>query len=442
MNRVSSRLAFAGLLLAISCGNPNVLTLGQTWTLQGILADAVTGARIGGDVKVYLVQGSEVRGPSRLITSGDLMGEYAFSGIPANFAGGSNQNWKLVVVKTGYQRFESEISTLGNFGLVDEATGAPVNVISDGAYSRIGNVYLFATGVTAPDYSFTATYNGKPVQGATVLLDPIVGSNATVFATGNVLAASPGYVPSITAPATDANGVTKVVGTSLALGAAYKVQVLPVQFKETASSTPITIGTFNPTAGAGSAPFIAGLGTIDQRIALVDLTPSPVATPLYVVSVTNSASGQLQPNGTLQVTFNIPVTISDPKGYDAILHPGTQANGTPGTGKLNCAPGPAYCGGTAGTAQPVTASLSADGLTLTLAPNYTAAPAGTERGLSIDYTEGPPAGAPAGVAFPLIEPKDYPGVPFSIFTAPGGGVTQVRKADGTPVSGVVQMTAP
>src|SRR5438552_17433805 len=115
MNGITKRLAMAGLLIACSCGNPNVLALGTTWTLTGVVADAVTGARIGGgDLKLYLVQGADVRGPTRLITSGDLMGEYAFSGIPADFASGTNQTWKVVVVKGGYQRFESEISSLSH----------------------------------------------------------------------------------------------------------------------------------------------------------------------------------------------------------------------------------------------------------------------------------------------------------------------------------------
>src|SRR6184192_259369 len=116
MNGITKRLAMAGLLIAVSCSGSNgILTLGQTYTLQGIVADAVTGARIGGDLKLYLIQGPEVRGPSRMISGANdpLLGEYAFTGIPVNFQSEEstlNNTWKVVAVKPGYQRFESEIA--------------------------------------------------------------------------------------------------------------------------------------------------------------------------------------------------------------------------------------------------------------------------------------------------------------------------------------------
>jgi hypothetical protein len=87
--------------------------------------------------------------------------------------------------------------------------------------------------------------------------------------------------------------------------------------------------------------------------------------------------------------------------------------------------------------QPVTATLT-DPQTLVLAPNYTTPPAPTDRGVSIAYSNGPPPGAPAGVAAALIVPKDYPAISFSLFG--GGGL---RFSDGvTGVSGVVNITGP
>src|SRR2546430_2147298 len=113
MTRIRMRLALAGLLSLIACSDSNgpVNFVDLRFTLQGVVADAVTGARLGGDLKLSLVQGTEVRGPTRLITgSGDpLAGEYAFSGVPLNLNSGNNV-FKVIAIRSGYQRFESEIS--------------------------------------------------------------------------------------------------------------------------------------------------------------------------------------------------------------------------------------------------------------------------------------------------------------------------------------------
>src|SRR5438132_5011397 len=138
MNRVAKRLATAGLLVLLSCSGgstysgsalpPDVLAM--TFSLQGIVANAVTGARVGGDLKLFLVQGSTVRGPTRLITgaSDPLAGEYAFTGIPVEFNSGNNI-WKVVAVATGFQRFESEF-----FLKVSSSS------IVDAVYNKIGNI--------------------------------------------------------------------------------------------------------------------------------------------------------------------------------------------------------------------------------------------------------------------------------------------------------------
>src|SRR5438876_7370608 len=155
MNRTTNRLAMAGLLIAVSCSGSNsqILTLGQTYTLQGIVADAVTGGRLGGDLKLFLVQGPEIRGPSRMITGANdpLFGEYAFTGIPANLDNTSSV-WKVVAIRTGYQRFESEIAF--TFSTVSEGG---TSVVVNQAYSKIGNIYLFPIGTPPPDYVFTVT---------------------------------------------------------------------------------------------------------------------------------------------------------------------------------------------------------------------------------------------------------------------------------------------
>ncbi len=424
MNRIANRLVIAGLLLLVACsGSNSIETLGSTYTLQGIVADAVTGARLGGDLKMFLIQGPEVRGPSRLITgtTDPLMGEYAFTGVPVAYVSGNN-TWKVVVVKSGYQRFESEVA----FHALTISEGS--TTVLDSAFSRIGNIYLFPTGATAPDYSFVTTYNGKPVPGATVLLDPISASNGNTFitgGTGDTLSAFNGYVSSLAAT-TDAAGKATFAGNLLALGAQYNVQVLPVAFKD-ATTTTIQLG-LTPAPGAGGKPaIIVGLANVLQPITLSDLTPATTALPVYLADASNRASGSIQSTGALVITFNTPVSLVNPNGFAATLNPGTKADGTtPGTSQLN-------------TVQPVNAIPSSDGLTLTLTPNYSATPAGstgtpqapaaTDRGVTITYKNGTAA----------VAPKDYPASPFLVLSPPAGAL---KFSDGTGESGLVVISGP
>src|SRR4051812_4537902 len=102
MTRIPKRLALAGLLTLFACSDSNnpVTLVDLSFTLQGVVADAITGARLGGDLKLYLVQGPSIRGPSRLISgAGDpLEGEYAFTGVPLNFNGGNNI-FKVIAIR-------------------------------------------------------------------------------------------------------------------------------------------------------------------------------------------------------------------------------------------------------------------------------------------------------------------------------------------------------
>ena len=424
MNRTAIRPALAGMLLAVACsGSSSIQTLGSTYTLQGIIADAVTGARLGGDLKMYLIQGPEVRGPSRLITgtTDPLMGEYAFPGIPVAYANGNNV-WKVVAVKSGYQRFESEVTF--HASTISEGSTS----VLDSVFSKIGNIYLFPTGLAAPDYSFVTNYNGKPVAGATVQLDPISASNSNTFVTGgpsDTLAAFNGYVASLSAT-TDAAGKASFAGNLLALGARYNVQVLPVAFKDTNAPGPIELG-LTPAPGATMPGIIVGLDNVLQPITLVDLTPSSTALPVYLADASNRAAGSIQSNGALVITFNTPVSLVNPNGFAAAFSPGTKADGTtPGTSQLN-------------SVQPVNASLSADGLTLTLAPNYSATPAGstgtpqapaaTDRAVVIQYKNGSA----------LVVPKDYPASSFEVLAPP---TSALKFADGTTDSGIVVISGP
>lgn len=420
MNRIANRLAIAGLLLAVSCTDSKVQTLGSTYTLQGIVADAVTGARLGSDLKLFLIQGPEVRGPSRLITgiTDPLQGEYAFTGIPVEYSSGNNV-WKVVAVKSGYQRFESEVTFVAK-----TLVGAPT--VLDAAFSKIGNIYLFPTGVTAPDYSIIATYQGKPVPGATVQLDPISASNGNTFVTGpagDTLAAFNGYVASLAAT-TDATGKATFAGNLLALGGQYSVQVLPVGFKEPTSGVTIPLG---QGFLAGPLSIVVGLDNVLQPVQLFNLTPATNVQGLYLVDASNRVTGSIQSNGSLVVTFSTPVSLVNPNGFADTFVAGTKADGTtPGTAQLN-------------SVQPVNASLSADGLTLTLAPNYSgtptgsagtpAAPGATDRGVGIQYKNGAA----------VVAPKDYPAATFQVLTPPGGAL---KFSNGTGDNGVVVISGP
>ena len=413
MTRISKYLAVVAASMVVSCHGGVLLTLGSTYTLQGVVADAVTGARLGNGVSLYLVQGPDVRGPSRFMTSGDLTGEYAFTGIPVDISGSTAtpQNiWKVVAVKQGYQRFESEVHFVAS--PVDTSTTNADEVVQQ-VFSKIGNIFMFPEGVAAPDYTFSVTFNNKPVAGATVQLDPITASNTQVFSTGgaaDTLPATNGYVASL-AQVTGADGKAVFPGANLSVGAAYKIQVLPFQFKETATSTPIQLGLLNlPT---GTLPLvIAGLSSVNQPLTLADLTPATTAAPIFIVSASNQPLDSIQSNGTLVLTFNLPVSLVNPNNFGAAITAGTNAAGTgPTAATLNT--------------QPVNASLDSTGTILTLAPNYATPPAAGDRNVQITYS--------AGTA--SISPKDYPTLTINPFT--------LHFNDGTTTpSGVVHVTAP
>lgn len=340
------------------------LEFSKTYTLQGFVADAVTGARVGGsDLQLFLVQGVDVRSPSRLNSgaSDPLLGEFAFTGIPADFNIG-NKRYKVVVVKPGYQRFEAEVV----FTIV--AGGAEL----DSVYNVIGNIYLFPLGATAPAFRFTVTYNGKPVPNATVLLDPSPTASDPLFNTGRALASSAGFLASLS-QTTDASGVATFGGSTLALGAAYQVQVLPVTFTDSSGAT-VPLARFD-----GATNYLAGIADVEQRIALSDL----VYSTLYAVSASNQPAGQVNASGQLAITFSAPVTLRNPTGFGATL--------TGGTGVL--------------AAPSVTATLSADGKTLTLAPSFSTPLGSTDRNVFVTYND--------GTAF--VEPADYPALSYQVF---------------------------
>lgn len=385
-------LLVAAAVALAACSGPSITTPSGTlsefqgrYSLQGVVADAITGVRLGGsDLKLYLIQGADVRSPARLNTesSDPLMGEYAFTGIPVDYNAG-NKTYKLVAIKPGYQRFESDLTFVAS----------SFSGVLDTVYNVIGNIYLFPIGVSAPSVTFTVTYNGKPVPNATVQLDPVTSQNSTTFNQADALAATGGLLASMSGT-TNAEGKVVFDGTTLALGGAYQVQVLPVNFTDSAGST-VKLARFK--AGTN---VVVGVSLTEQRVALADLTPTTA--PLYLAAASNLPVGQLSPTGTLAFTFNVPVTLVNPAGFSASV-----ANTT---GVL--------------AAQPVTANLSADGLTLTLTPNFSTPIGAGDRGTTILYGDGTA----------LVSPKDYPALTYAVFS--------LRFSDNSLPSGLVDVRAP
>ncbi len=389
------RFATASLMLSCACVTKETTTttttpvtneFSRTYTLQGVVANAVTGARVGGnDLKLYLVQGVDIRTPTRITSDAadPLFGEYAFTGIPADI-NATNKTYKVVAVQPGFQRFESDLSFQARSG-----------ALVDTVYNRIGNIYLFPVGVTAPDYVYTVTYNGKPVPNATVQLDPMTSSNSLTYNPADALPATTGLLASISVT-TDASGKATFAGSSLVLGGAYQVSVLPAPFTDTAGNT-VQLARFTTVTN-----LVVGITNNALQIALADLTPTTGT--VYITSATNQLAGQVIQSGQLVLTFNAPVTLVNATSFSATL----------------------FNNATATLAVPaVVATLSADGLSLTLSPNFAVVPGATDRGLGIIYGDGTA----------LVSPRSYPAQTLRVFA-------DLRFGNGDVPSGLVIARAP
>ncbi len=150
-------------------------------------------------------------------------------------------------------------------------------------------------------------------------------------------------------PVIDEEGIETYAG--LALGAAYKVIVPPLSFE----GVPLAYY-------QDAAVRIAGFGTFTDIISMSDLAPGNNPYGLYVTAISNSVSNQIDPTGTLTITFSRPVTKTG--SFYAVENSGSGVIGVPGA----------------------TATLSADGLTLTLTPNWITPPNAGETNTTITYT--------------------------------------------------------
>ena len=330
--------------------NPNTNGLQYyniTGSIQGKIMDAITGDPVSGsNLKVYLIQGTSVRGPNMLVTDpkNPLCGDYAFSGIPADINTGEIR-YRVVVSKPGYQPFEGDVELQAT---VNNTTNAP---IVDNQYNMIGDIYLYPLGSVAGNVSIYVTDpNGLPIPNATVNLKQDVTNAAPTTnpnPSGDILIPSVGLYPSLQA-ATDAQGLATFTGGTLTIGGLYFAQVSSLTFNGELLR--------DPTIPGPGVPILVGLMPPTVNIQMV---ANPAS--LYVVSASNSVSSIPSASGTLTITFNQPVII-DTTLFTAALSGGS--------------------GGVLG-APAVNATLSANGMTLTLTPNFTTNP--TAQGATITY---------------------------------------------------------
>ena len=328
--------------------NPNTNGLQYyniTGSIQGKIMDAITGDPVSGsNLKVYLIQGTSVRGPNMLVTDpkNPLCGDYAFSGIPADINTGEIR-YRVVVSNPGYQPFEGDVELQAT---VNNTTNAP---IIDNQYNMIGDIYLYPLGTLPGNLSvYVYDPNGLPIPNATVNLKQNVTNNFTsIPVSGDRLAPTGGLYSSLQAT-TDATGLATFTAGTLTLGGFYYAQASPLTF----NGEPLN----DPSFPGPGIPVIAGLFPPSLAI---NMTAVPVS--LYVVTASNTVPSTVTPSGTLTIVFNQPVII-DTTLFTAVLSGGS--------------------GGVLG-APAVNATLSADGLTLTLTPNFTTTP--TAKGATITY---------------------------------------------------------
>ena len=326
-----------------------LLEVDKTGTLQGAIFDATTGARIGGsDLNLYLIQGTQNRNPNKLISdvNNNLVGEYAFTDIPVTFTDTNNEynanpntTYKVVAIKAGYQRFEAEFSFRG----FAENSGEYEKV-----YNIIGNIYLFPLGVSSGDIEiYVYDPEGTAIPNTIVYLHQHINDNEAFGDTSdNTLYATGGLVRSLNAT-TDSAGKATFAGTSLTLGGEYQgfVPGLVFQGQKLAAE-------YSSTIFVGS----------DVQTDAVYLESADRIDPLFVTSASNQVPGTITPLGVLTITFNQPIILEAAGSWNAFFTEESGALGTP----------------------PVTAVLSADGLTLTITPLITTAP--TVKGTFIQYS--------------------------------------------------------
>jgi hypothetical protein len=268
-------------------------------TLQGKIMDAVTGDAIGGDdLLVYLIKGKDNVKPDKLIkdTEDIFIGEYAFTSIPVGIAD-DELEFKLVVIKSGYQQFESIVcltaTLIEGYSWENDQID---NTFTNEMFNMIGNIYLYPLGSSPKDITIKVRDpQGTPIDGAIVLLQQNVTANLTVADTGNRLTAAPGMYKSLGPIETDPNGEAVFSGANLVLGGAYNVVVKPLDFNG------------QELQATYSSVFFAGVDTPTQ---IVNMNVVAGSDTLVATSASNQLPGTITPDGSLIITFNQPILVN------------------------------------------------------------------------------------------------------------------------------------
>lgn len=254
--------------------------------LQGSVFDAITGEPLDRDgLKVTLVQGKKYRKAS---LNKNYAGDYYISGIPTSVNG--NITYRIMAEKEGYQTVVSTYSP--TYGTDD----ADIQ-IQDKRAADVGNFFLYPVGVSATDVKAQILFDGKPVDGATVLLQPTTAASAlTQTGTATNFLPSLGYERALQAT-TDADGRVTFAAAELVLGGEYTFQVLPT----TKDGVQLVLNdTVTNTVKVGT-------DALDRTITLSDT--EKYQGELYISNTSNRFADHLAANGALAITLNKTVTI-------------------------------------------------------------------------------------------------------------------------------------
>jgi hypothetical protein len=325
-----------------------------TTTLQGSIFNAIDGSRITDEsLKVTLVQGTDYRDAKVRKGTADFAGDYAINKIPTA-TGAGNINYRIVSSVDGFQSFEATI-----------AFNVTTAGLQDSQANRIGNIYMYPLGSFASEVKVNVTFNNEPVANASVLLNPQTNANTPTTDTSNTLFAAQGGFQSAQTVVTDASGVATFSAASLVLGGQYSIDVLPVAHE--GSQLALNTGTTT----------IVGTSNNINNIALAETVPG-TQNGLYVTSASNLDTDKITSGGALTLTFSRAVSLVDETAMGATL-----TNATTAVLDATSVPNSNVAG-----------VLSADGLTLTLTPQFSTAPvahSGTnggtaDNGLLVNFT--------------------------------------------------------